>query len=155
MSRFQVVRSWRRNWLRWVWPQARARTFISSTEASKKRCSRLAAICDRQARAQVRLLGRDADRAVVGVAGAHAEAADGLDRGVRDRDAVGAQRQRLDEVGRGAQAAGDDQRDVAGGRARSRWRRARASAGMVGTEMLSLKMFGAAPVPPPRPSRMM
>ena len=36
----------------------------------------------------------------------------------------------------------------------SRCRRARASAGMVGTEMLSRNMIGAAPVPPPRPSRM-
>ena len=36
---------------------------------------------------------------------------------------------------------------------RSRWRRARASAGIVGTEMLSRKIAGAAPVPPPRPSR--
>ena len=35
------------------------------------------------------------------------------------------------------------------------WRRARASAGIVGTEMLSRKIKGAAPVPPPRPSRMM
>ncbi len=37
----------------------------------------------------------------------------------------------------------------------SRCRRARARAGSVGTEMFCLKMFGAAPVPPPRPSRMM
>jgi len=37
----------------------------------------------------------------------------------------------------------------------SRCRRARASAGRVGTEMFVLKISGAAPVPPPRPSRMM
>ena len=36
----------------------------------------------------------------------------------------------------------------------SRCRRARAIAGMVGTEMLSRKISGAAPVPPPRPSKM-
>ena len=37
----------------------------------------------------------------------------------------------------------------------SRCLRARASAGIVGTEMLSRKRVGAAPVAPPRPSRMM
>ena len=36
---------------------------------------------------------------------------------------------------------------------RSRWRRARGNAAIVGTEMLFLKISGAAPVPPPRPSR--
>ena len=51
---------------------------------------------------------------------------------LRDRDAVGAERQRLGEVGRRAQPAGDDQRDVAARPRRSRWRRARASAGIVG-----------------------
>ncbi len=37
----------------------------------------------------------------------------------------------------------------------SRCLRARARAGIVGTEILSRKIMGAAPVPPPRPSRMM
>ena len=37
----------------------------------------------------------------------------------------------------------------------SRWRRALARAAIVGTEMFFLKISGAAPVPPPRPSRMM
>ena len=60
----------------------------------------------------MRLLRGDADRAVVGVAGPHRDAADGLQRGIRDRDGVRAQRQRLDEVGRCAQAAGDDQGHV-------------------------------------------
>jgi hypothetical protein len=45
--------------------------------------------------------------------------------------------------------------NVTSGRARrSRCRRARASAGIVGTLMLLRKISGAAPVPPPRPSRM-
>ena len=101
----------------------------------------------------MRLLRRDSDRAIVGVAGAHAEAADRLDRGIGDGDRVGAERQRLGEVGGRAQAAGDDQRHVLRPHL-SRWRRARASAGMVGTEMLSRKMRGAAPVAPPRPSMM-
>ena len=105
--------------------------------------------------AQVRLLRRDADRAVVGVAGAHAEAADRLDRAVGDRDRVGA-RARAPWRSRRASRRPPviDERDVAAP-ARSRWRRARASAGIVGTEMLSRKSSGAAPVPPPRPSRMM
>ena len=56
----------------------------------------------------MRLLGRDPDRAVVGVTGAHAQAADRLQGRVGDRHAVGAERQRLGEVGRRAQAAGDE-----------------------------------------------
>ena len=63
---------------------------------------------DRQSRPQVFLLGRDADRAVVRVAGAHAEAADRLQRCVRYRDSVCAKRQCLGEVGRMPQAAGGD-----------------------------------------------
>ena len=70
-------------------------------------------LLDLDPRGEMRLLRRDADRAVVGVAGAHAEAADRLDRRVGDRDRIGAERQRLGEVGGLAQAAGDDQRHVA------------------------------------------
>ena len=100
---------------------------------------------DHQAADEMRLLGRDAHRTVIGMAGAHSDTADGLHGGVGHGDAVGPQRQRLDKVRGLAQTTGDDQRDVA----------ARASAGMVGTEILSRKMTGAAPVPPPRPSSMM
>jgi hypothetical protein len=57
-------------------------------------------------------LGRDADRAVVGVAGAHGDATNGLYGSIGDRNGIGTQRHGLDEVGRFAQAAGDDQRDV-------------------------------------------
>ena len=81
--------------------------------ARRKRASRCDASSTGQPRAQVRLLRRDADRAVVGVARAHAEAADRLDRAVGDRHRVGAERERLGEVGRVAQAAGDHERDVA------------------------------------------
>ncbi|MEO1398105.1 MAG: hypothetical protein AAFU56_04450 [Pseudomonadota bacterium] len=35
------------------------------------------------------------------------------------------------------------------------WVRARANAGIVGAEICSRKISGAAPIPPPRPSRMM
>ncbi len=47
------------------------------------------------------------------MARAHPEAADRLDRGVRDCDRVGTERQRLGEVGRHPQAARRDERDVA------------------------------------------
>ena len=60
----------------------------------------------------MRLLRSDANRAVVGVTGAHAQATDGLYRCVRHRDRVGAQRHCLDEIRGQAQAAGDYQRDI-------------------------------------------
>src|SRR5439155_20428700 len=48
---------------------------------------------DGQPGAQVRLLGRDPDRAVVRVARAHAETADRLDRRVGDGHRVGSERE--------------------------------------------------------------
>lgn len=71
---------------------------------------------DFQALAKVVLLGGDADRAMVGVAGAHGDAADGLHGGVGYRDTVGTEGERFDEVGGGAQTAGGDQSHSAGGR---------------------------------------
>ena len=99
------------------WPQARASTCMSSTDARRNRSSRCGGLVDGQPGPQVRLLGGDADRAVVGVAGPHAEAADGLDGRVGHRHGVGAERQGLGEVGGVAQPAGDDQGDVAAARA--------------------------------------
>ena len=66
-------------------------------------------LVDRQPGPQVRLLGGDADRAVVGVARPHAEAADGLDRRVGDGDRVGAEGERLGDVGSVAEATGRDE----------------------------------------------
>ncbi len=59
------------------------------------------------------LLCRYPDRTIVGMAGPHGDAADGLHGGVGNRDCIGAQRQRLDEIRRLAQTAGDDERDIA------------------------------------------
>ena len=67
-----------------------------------------------QPRAQVRLLGGDAHRAVVGVARPHPDAADRLQRHIGHRDRVGAQGQRLHHVLGAPEAAGRDERDVAG-----------------------------------------
>ena len=67
---------------------------------------------DRQSSAQVRLLGGDADRTVVRVAGAHAEATDGLDRRVRHCDRIGSERERLGKVRSVAQPSGGHQGDV-------------------------------------------
>ena len=53
-------------------------------------CQPLRRLVHDQPCAEVLPLGGYADGAVVGVAGTHAETADGLDRGVGDRDAVGA-----------------------------------------------------------------
>ena len=47
------------------------------------------------------------------MAGPHGDAVDGLHGGVGNRDCIGAQRQRLDEIRRLAQTAGDDERDIA------------------------------------------
>ncbi len=103
MSRSNVVRSSSVNSFRWWWPHARASTCISSVVARRKRSSRCGGLLHREPGAQVRLLGRDPDRAVVGVAGAHPEASDGLDGRVGDRHRVGTEGQRLGEVGaRGA-----------------------------------------------------
>ena len=109
MSRSNVVRSSGENSFRCACPHARASTCISSTRRAQEPVEPVRGLVHRQPRPQVRLLRGDADRAVVGVAGAHAEAADGLDRRVGDRDGVGAERERLGEVGRVAQPAGDDQ----------------------------------------------
>ena len=49
-------------------------------------------VVDDQPGPQPWLLRGDADRAVVGVAGPHAQAADGLQRTVRQRDRIGARR---------------------------------------------------------------
>ena len=113
ISRSNVVRSSVQNSLRWVWPQARASTPMSSVLASKKRCSRSAPSCTGKARPQLFLLRRDADRAVVGGTRPHADAADRLHRRVRHRDGVGAERERLGEVGVGSQTTGDHEGDVA------------------------------------------
>ena len=113
MSRSNVVRSSTQKLRELVVP-ARAGEHLHELDRRVQEARQsLRRLVDRQACAQVRLLRRDADRAVVGVARAHAQAADRLDRAVRDRDRVGAERERLGEVGRVAQAAGDDQRDVA------------------------------------------
>src|SRR4051812_38403582 len=69
-------------------------------------------LVDRKPGAQVRLLGCDTDRAVVGVASPHPKATDGLNRAVGDRDRVGSERKRFGEVGRVAQPTRDDERDV-------------------------------------------
>jgi len=69
---------------------------------------------DGEALAQLGVLGCDADRAVVVVAGAHAEATGGLDRGVAQGDGIGSEGEGLDEVGLGAQASSDDEADVGG-----------------------------------------
>ncbi len=45
-------------------------------------------------------LGRDSDRAGIGVTGAHGDAANGMHGGCRQRNRVGTERQRLDEIGR-------------------------------------------------------
>lgn len=75
----------------------------------------LCGMVDREALAQLGVLRRDADGAVVVVAGAHSEASGGLDRRVAKGDGVGSEGERFDEVGLGAQTAGDDEADVAGG----------------------------------------
>ena len=80
------------------WPQARASTTISSVIALQVAGQLLGRPLHGQPGAQVRLLGGDAHRAVVGVAGAHPDAADRLQGDVRHGDGVGAQRQRLDHV---------------------------------------------------------
>jgi hypothetical protein len=54
---------------------------------------------DREPRAQVRLLGGDPDRTVVGVARAHRDAPDRLQGGIAERDAVGAEGYRRGDVG--------------------------------------------------------
>ena len=60
----------------------------------------------------MRLLGGDADRAVVAVARAHAQAADRLECRIRDGDGVRTEREGLGEIRGRAQAAGDDQGDI-------------------------------------------
>ena len=113
MSRSKVVRSSRQR-LRELIVPARAREHLHELDRRVQEPREpLRRFVDRQPRAEVRLLRRDADRAVVGVARAHAEAADRLDRAVGDRDRVGAERERLGEVGGVAQTAGDHERDVA------------------------------------------
>jgi len=67
---------------------------------------------DYQSLPQVRLLGSDAHRTVVGMTRPHAETPDGLDGRVRHRDCIGAERERLDEIGRQTQATGNHQSDV-------------------------------------------
>ena len=86
-------------------------------------------LLDVEALLQLRVLGRDADRAAPGVA-VVAEAGRGAERGVvllverrvavqrdqrrgADRDRIGAQRQRLGDVGAAADAARDDQLHLA------------------------------------------
>ena len=64
---------------------------------------------------QLRLLGGDAGRAVVRVADAGRDTPDRLNRGVRKRHTIGAERQRLDEIRRHPKAASDDQRNVPAG----------------------------------------
>ncbi len=98
MSRSKVVRSSSVNWLRCVVP-ARARQHLHEVDRRPQEAVEpVRGLVDREPCAQVRLLRRDADRAVVGVARAHAEAPDRLDRRVGDRDRVGAERERLGEV---------------------------------------------------------
>ena len=58
------------------------------------------------------LLSGDSRWAVVGVADAGGNAADGLHRRVGDGDAIRSEAERLDEVGWRADAARDDQRDI-------------------------------------------
>ena len=127
ISRCQVVRSSIQNLFKWSWPQARAITCINSVAARKKLLP------------QMRLLRGDADRAVVGVAGAHTQAADRLNRCIGYGDGISTQCHGLDKICRQAQATGNHQADIA-------------AATLV--KILSLNSSGAAPVPPPRPSRM-
>ena len=81
------------------------------TEVSSEAIGRL---INRQPRSKVLTLGCDSDRAVVGVTGTHADAADGLERSIRDRDSVGTESQGLHEISGSPQTAGDDQRHVVG-----------------------------------------
>ena len=99
-------------------------------------------------RAQLGFLRCNSGGAVVRVAPARANATDGMLRCVCKCDPVRAERQSLDEVGRRSQSpvmmSGTSCRP-----SRSRWRRARGSAAIVGTEMCSRNINGAAPVAPP------
>ena len=67
-------------------------------------------LVDLESRPQILSLRCDSDRTVVRVTRPHAQAADGLKRGIGYRDAVGAERQRFQEIGFGAEATGDDER---------------------------------------------
>ncbi len=61
---------------------------------------------------EMRLLRRDTDRTIIGVAGPHRNASDSLHRRVGERDRVGAKRQCLYEIGWLSQAAGDDKAHI-------------------------------------------
>ena len=96
------------------WPHARARTTISSVTRLEVPRQLFRGAIDGEPGPQVRLLGGDAHRAVVGVARPHPDTADRLERGVGDRDRVGTEGERLDHVLGTPEAAGGDERDVAG-----------------------------------------
>ena len=128
-------------------------------------------LLDVQALAELRVLGRDADRAAAGVAvvalaGRHADRAlvvgDARDllvaverhqRGVADGDGVGAERDALRHVAAVADAAGDDEVDLVG-EAHVLERAARLGiAAISGMPVSSAATCGPAPVPPSAPSR--
>ena len=103
MSRCQVAISWRLNSANALWPQARAMTFMSSTDAWKKLASRAAE------RSTSSLW------TIIGVADARRHAADRLHGAVGKRNAVRPQRQRLDEIAGYPQTPGDDQGHASAG----------------------------------------
>ncbi len=63
---------------------------------------------------EIFLLRGDTDGAVVGVACAHSQATDRLERRVRNGDSVRAERQRLDEIRFGSKTTRNDERNIIG-----------------------------------------
>ena len=69
-------------------------------------------LCDLQPGAEMIFLSGDSDGAIVRVAHAHRDATDCLHDGIRNRDRIRAERERLGKIRGCAQTAGDDERNV-------------------------------------------
>ena len=93
---------------------ARARQHLHQLHSrAEKPRQLLCTLLDIQAGTKLRPLGRNARRAIVGVANTRAHTADGLDCSICQRQTIRTERQRFYEIRGCAQAAGRDKRDVA------------------------------------------